>query len=105
MRYAEELEAQRYSSYQPSRTFEQYYEEYPDAPRAPVVSSRERELMGEIDIESSYDEAIAAYERLSPEEQVIKIGDDVIFDAPAIIKSADEQLESAEALRRCVRGE
>lgn len=61
--------------------------------------------MAEIDVESSYDEAIAAYERLSPEEQVVKIGDDVIFDAPAIIKSADEQLESAEALRRCVRGE
>lgn len=101
----EELEAQRLSSYQPSRTFEQYYEEYAPPPKASVISSRERELMEEIDIESSYDEAIAAYEQLSPEEQVVKIGDDVIFDAPAIIKSADEQLESAEALRRCVRGE
>ncbi len=105
MQYAEELEAQRYSSYQPSRTFEQYYEEYAPTEAAPVISSRERELMEEIDIESSYDEAIAAYDRLSPEDQIVKIGDDVIFDAPAIIKSADEQLESAEALRRCVRGE
>lgn len=99
-----EFEEGRLNAAEPARTSD----DFPppddlDAPSA-SVTNRERELLNDAGYAESLDEAMAQYQALAAEKKVYTIdGDEIDFDD--LIKEADEQLEIADALRRCVYGE
>ena len=99
-----EFEEGRLNAAEPARMSDDFPP--PDDIDAPVasVTGRERELLEDAGYAESLDEAMAQYQALADEKKIFTIdGEEIDFDD--LIKEADEQLEVADALRRCVYGE
>lgn len=99
-----EYEEGRRSAMEPAIKSENYLPpEYLEAPAA-TLTARERELLDAAGYAEDLDEAMAQYQALAEDRRIYTVdGEEIDFDS--IMKGLDEQLETSDALRRCVYGE